>query len=155
MVDCIVAMPTNLFYNVTIPVTIWILSKNKLSRKNKILLIDARNMGFMETKVHRELRDEEIEKICQTYHNWRDSTSYADVDGFCKCIDIDEIKSSDYILTPGRYIDQSSCIDTNNWDEELNELSRNLTSLFKKSEKLKHQVEKQLNDILGINNVKI
>lgn len=65
LVDCIVAMPTNLFYNVTIPVTIWILSKNKLSRKNKILLIDARNMGFMETKVHRELRDEEIEKICQ------------------------------------------------------------------------------------------
>lgn len=73
LVDCIVTMPTNLFYTVTIPVCLWFLSKKRDNRKDKILFIDARKMGHMVTRKHRELDDDEIKQICNTYHNWRNS----------------------------------------------------------------------------------
>src|SRR5690554_4194516 len=88
LVDCIVTMPPNLFYNVTIPVCLWFISKNKENRKDKILFINARKMGTMVTRKFRDLSDEEIQRICDTYHNWRDGKEeYEDIQGFCKSAD--------------------------------------------------------------------
>lgn len=104
LVDCIVTMPTNLFYTVTIPVCLWFVSKKRENRKDKILFIDARKMGHMVTRKHRELSDEEIKQICDTYHNWRNDKGYEDIQGFCKSTSLDEVRGHEYILTPGRYV---------------------------------------------------
>ena len=105
LVDCIVTMPTNLFYNVTIPVCLWFLSKKRENRKDKILFVDAREMGEMVTRVHRELSDEDIQKVCKVYHAYRDGKGYEDVPGFCKAASLDEVRKNDYNLVPGRYVE--------------------------------------------------
>jgi type I restriction enzyme M protein len=106
LVDCIVTMPPNLFYNVTIPVCLWFLSKKRDNRKDKILFIDARKMGTMVTRKHRELSREEIAQIYDAYHNWRDGKNeYSDVQGFCKSAALEEVQEHEYILTPGRYVE--------------------------------------------------
>lgn len=83
-------------------VSLWFVSKKREGRENKVLFIDARKMGYMETRKHRDLKEEEIEKIYTTYHSWRDNKDYQDVDGFCKSATLDEIRTHDYVLTPGR-----------------------------------------------------
>lgn len=112
LVDCIVALPDKLFYNVQIPVTLWFVSKNRngnghRKRTGEVLFIDARRMGTMTSRKLRELSDSDIERVAGTYHNWRSNTpatSYMDVSGFCKSASIDEIAEHDYVLTPGRYV---------------------------------------------------
>lgn len=103
LVDCIVSMPSNLFYNVTIPVCLWFLSRQRINRKNKILFIDARNMGFMETRIHRELAPEEILKICETYKAWKSGEDYEDIVGYCKSLEIKELIDNDYIRPNAQY----------------------------------------------------
>ena len=103
LVDCILAMPSNLFYTVTIPCSIWIINRNK-KQTGKTLFIDAREMGNMVTRKLRELADEDINKISSTYHNFINNVNYEDIAGFCKVSDISEIKENNYVLTPGRYI---------------------------------------------------
>lgn len=118
-VECIVALPKQLFYNTGIPACIWFLrrgrgessySPNDLSSpKNKILFIDASEMGYMKDRVHRDLADEDIDLITNTYHNWRGSGNasclpYQDIKGFCKSATIEEIEKHNYVLTPGRYV---------------------------------------------------
>ena len=116
LVNCIVAMPSQLFYTVSIPVCLWFVTKNKVNKKDKILFIDARKMGTMVTRKHRELSDEEISRIYNTYHLWRDDKDeYQDVEGFCKSASLEEVKSNAYILTPGRYVGIENEVD----DEEL------------------------------------
>jgi type I restriction enzyme M protein len=104
LVDCIIAMPTQLFYDVAIPVSLWFVSKDKANRKELVLFIVARKMGYMETRKHRELTDEESAKIYETYHAWRENNNYQDQYGFCKSASLDEIRNQDYVLTPGRYV---------------------------------------------------
>jgi type I restriction enzyme M protein len=110
LVDCMVALPGQLFYATQIPVCLWFLARDKgnrkfRSRKGKVLFIDARKLGRMETRVHRVLDAEDIEKIAGTYHAWRNiGGQYADVPGFCKAATLAEIQAHDFVLTPGRYV---------------------------------------------------
>ena len=102
LVDCIVAMPPQLFYTTQIPVSLWFLAKNK-KQKGKTLFIDARKMGTMVSRKLRELTDADIQKIAATYNAFVDST-LEDVKGFCGVATTEEIAKQDYILTPGRYV---------------------------------------------------
>ena len=148
LVDCIVAMPTNLFYNVTIPVCLWFLSKNKLARKDKILFIDARKMGFMETRIHRELSPDEIQMICDTYRAWKKGEGYEDIIGFCNSAEVSEVAKNSYVLTPGRYVGiEEQEDDGENFDEKMIRLSTELSSLFTQSKSLADKIKLNLKEI--------
>ena len=149
LVDCIVTMPTNLFYNVTIPVCLWFLSKKREERKDKVLFIDARKMGTMVTRKHRELSDEEIQSVCDTYHNWRDGKeAYEDVQGFCKSASIEEIREHEYILTPGRYVGiEEAEADAEPFEEKMTRLTEELAEMFAKSHHLEEEIKQRLGAI--------
>jgi len=149
LVDCIVTLPSNLFYNVTIPVCLWFLSKKRANRKGKILFIDARKMGTMVTRRHRELSQEEIAKICDTYHNWRDGNeAYEDIQGFCKSATIEEVREHEYILTPGRYVGiEEAEEDDEPFDDKMTRLTGELAEMFAKSHKLEDEIKKRLGAI--------
>ena len=112
LVDCMVALPGQLFYSTQIPVCLWFLTRNKKNgrfrdRRGETLFIDARRMGSMIDRVHRELTDDDTAKIARTYHAWRgdnDAGEYADVAGFCKMAKLDDIRKHGHVLTPGRYV---------------------------------------------------
>jgi Type I restriction-modification system methyltransferase subunit len=130
LVDCMIALPGQLFYTTQIPVCLWFISRNKKkgvganpcvrpfrNRCGQTLFIDARKMGTLIDRVHRELSDEEIGRIAGTYHAWRGepttpstlageggSEGYKDIPGFCKSVETKEIKDHGYVLTPGRYV---------------------------------------------------
>ena len=104
LVDCMVALPGQLFYSTQIPACLWFISRDR-ERKGEILFIDAREMGTMVDRTHCELTDDDITKVADTYHAWRDnSADYADDPGFCKAVTLEEIRNHDHILTPGRYV---------------------------------------------------
>jgi type I restriction enzyme M protein len=113
LVDCIVALPGQLFYTTQIPVSLWFLSKDRSAagrfrdRRGEILFLDARSMGQLVTRVHRVLTDQEIDRIASTFHAWRggfDSGDYNDVPGFCRSASFAEIADGLYVLAPGRYV---------------------------------------------------
>ncbi|MXX46476.1 MAG: SAM-dependent DNA methyltransferase [Acidimicrobiia bacterium] len=112
LVDCMVALPGQLFYSTQIPVCLWFLARDRAggehrNRTGETLFIDARKLGRMVDRTHRELSDEDIARIADTYHNWRSkepSSKYADVPGFCKSATLEEVRRHDHILTPGRYV---------------------------------------------------
>ena len=112
LVDCMIALPMQLFYNTQIPACLWFLARNKKhskfrNRSGETLFIDARKMGVLIDRVHRELKDEAISRIAQAYHAWRgeeEAGEYADIPGFCKNAKLDEIAAHGYVLTPGRYV---------------------------------------------------
>jgi len=105
-----VALPGQLFYATQIPVCLWFLAKDRHNgrfrdRRGKTLFIDARKLGRMESRVHRILDTEDIERISGTYHAWRNPDgAYEDVPGFCKAATLEEITTHDFVLTPGRYV---------------------------------------------------
>jgi type I restriction-modification system DNA methylase subunit len=112
LVDCMVALPGQLFYSTPIPACLWLLARDKKNgrfrdRRGEVLFIDARKMGRMVDCTHRELTDEDIAKIARTYHAWRgdpDAGAYEDVAGFCKSATLEEIRQHGHVLTPGRYV---------------------------------------------------
>lgn len=148
LVDAIIAMPSQLFYDVSIPVSLWIMSKDKENRLDKVLFIDARNMGYMETRRHRELKQEDIEKIYNTYHSWKDNDNYEDEAGFSKSANIDEIRKHDYILTPGRYVGLEELEDDGiPFDEKMETLTTELRNLFDESKELEDEIKENLRSI--------
>ena len=147
LVDCIVALPDKLFYTTGIPVCIWFFNRDK-KHKGQTLFIDARKMGDMVNRRLRELSDEDIKKIANTYIAWQNEDGYEDVQGYCKVASIDEIKEHDYILTPGRYV----CIeevedDGEPFEEKMERLTNTLANQFKKSRELEEEIRKQLGGI--------
>ncbi len=144
LVDCIVAMPTQLFYTTPIPVSLWFLSKNKKQR-GKTLFIDARKMGTMVTRKNRELTDSDIRKIADTYNAFAAGV-LADEKGFCAAATTEEIAKQDYILTPGRYVGiEEQAEDDEPFDEKMKRLTGELAELFEKS----HELEKEIREKLG------
>lgn len=146
LVDCIIAMPAQLFYTTQIPVSLWFLSKNK-KRKNKTLFIDARKMGTMVTRKLRELTDEDIKKLADTYKAYVDGT-LEDIKGFCAVKDTKDIAEQDYILTPGRYVGiEEQEDDGEPFEEKMARLTSELSDMFKKSHELEEEIRKNLGAI--------
>ncbi len=105
LLDCIVNLPAKLFLNTQIPACLWFLSRKKGKHPDRVLFIDARNLGYLVNRRTRDFTGEDIARIADTYHRWRNNSNhYEDVPGFCKSVTLDEIREKDYVLTPGRYI---------------------------------------------------
>ena len=146
LVDCIVAMPTQLFYTTQIPVSLWFLSKNK-KQPGKTLFIDARKMGTMVTRKLRELSEDDIKKIADTYNAFIDGT-LEDVKGFCAVKTTGDIAAQDYILTPGRYVGiEDKEEDDEPFDEKMTRLTSELSQMFTKSHELEEEIRKKLGAI--------
>lgn len=150
LVDCIVNLPAKLFLNTQIPACLWFLSREKETnpkhpRRNKILFIDARNMGTLINRRTRELTDEDISEIADTYHNWKkDDGSYEDIPGFCKSATLDEVRELDYVLTPGRYVGLPEEEDDFDFEERVKKLTAELKEQMEESAKLDERIKENL-----------
>ena len=146
LVECIVAMPTQLFYTTQIPVSLWFLAKNK-KQKGKTLFVDARKMGTMVTRKLRELTEEDIAKVADTYNAYIDGT-LEDQKGFCAVVTTEEIAKQDYILTPGRYVGiEEQQEDGEPFEEKMARLTSELSELFDQSHKLEDEIRQKLGAI--------
>jgi len=145
LVDCIVALPKQLFYNTGIPATIWFLRRGRQSKQGETLFIDASEMGFMKDRVHREFAPKDIEKIEQTYHNWLKNENYNDIKGYCKSAKLEEIEKHSFVLTPGRYVgipDEED--DGIPFEDKMNDLTTALANQMQKEKMLDKQIKEQL-----------
>ena len=146
LVEGIVALPPNLFYSVTIPVTLWFISKNK-RQKGKTLFIDARKMGTMVTRKHRDFSEEDIRKLADAFEAFQKG-SLEEIRGFCAIADLETIKRQDYILTPGRYVGiEEQEDDGEPFEEKMARLTSELSGLFEKSHKLETEIKERLGAI--------
>jgi len=176
LVDCMVALPGQLFYSTQIPVCLWFIARDKKNgrfrdRRGQTLFIDARKMGTMVDRVHRELTDEDIKKIADTYHAWRTfgphpasghplpvgegrregnrgMAAYADIPGFCKSGTIEEIRKHGYVLTPGRYVGAAPQEeDDEPFEEKMQRLVAQLREQQAESAKLDKAIAKNLKEL--------
>lgn len=146
LIEGIVAMPTQLFYSVTIPVTLWFITKNK-KQKGKTVFIDARKMGHMVDRKHRDFSDEDIQKLADTFSAFQNG-SLEDVKGFCAVATTEDIAKQDYILTPGRYVGiEEQEDDGEPFEEKMTRLTSELSEMFKKSHELEDEIRKKLGAI--------
>ena len=148
LVDCMVALPGQLFYSTQIPVCLWFLNRSK-TRPGETLFIDARKMGSMADRTHRELTDADIQKIADTYHAWQKSEeSYQDIPGFCKCASSQEIEDNNFILTPGRYVGIEALEDDGEpFEKKMARLSAQLYEQFTESARLEAEIRKILEEL--------
>lgn len=156
LVDCMVALPGQLFYSTQIPVCLWFLTKSKAAdtkrgfraRRQQTLFIDARKMGTLIDRIHRELTDEDLDKITSSYHAWRGdgkSGSYEDIPGFCKSSIADEIATHGHVLTPGRYVGAEEIEDDGEpFTEKMPRLVTELRSQFAESSRLEKIINANL-----------
>jgi type I restriction enzyme M protein len=145
ILDCIVNLPAKLFLNTQIPACLWFLRRKNEGRKDNVLFIDARNMGFLKNRRTRDFTDEDIAKISETYHHWRTKNNgYQDVPGFCKSVALDEIREKDYVLTPGRYIGLPDDEDDFDFAERFGKLKSELEEQMKEEVKLNEIIRKNL-----------
>ena len=153
LVDCIVNLPTKLFLNTQIPACLWFLSRSKTNgkfrnRANEILFIDARNHGYLVNRRNRDLSTDDINKIANTYHNWRsDEGNYEDVAGFCKSESLDRVRELNYVLTPGRYVGLPEDEDDFNFVERFTALKTELEKQFEEEKKLNVSIIENLSKI--------
>lgn len=146
LIEGIVALPPQLFYSVTIPVTLWFISKNK-AQKNKTLFIDARKMGSMVDRKHRDFTDADIAKIADAFTAFQNGT-LEDVKGFCAVADTTDIAKQDYILTPGRYVGiEEQTDDGEPFTDKMTRLTGELSGLFEQSAILQAEIREKLASI--------
>ena len=146
LMDCIVAMPPQLFYTTQIPVSLWFLNRNK-RQKGKTLFIDARKMGTLITRKLRELTEADIQRLAATYAAYAEGTLEA-VKGFCAVATTPDIAKQDYILTPGRYVGiEEQEDDGEPFEAKMTRLTKELSELFAQSHELEGQVRQQLSAI--------
>ena len=146
LIEGIVALPSQLFYSVTIPATLWFISKNK-QQKDKTLFIDARNLGYMMDRKHRDFSDDDIKKISDTFVAFQNGT-LEDVKGFCAVASTEDIARQDYILTPGRYVGiEEKQEDDEPFDDKMQHLTSELAGMFEKSHELEDKIRKNLKSI--------
>ena len=156
LVDCMVALPGQLFYSTQIPVCLWFVAKNKNAdakrgfsdRRKQTLFIDARKLSTLVDRVHRELTDTDLDKITATYHAWRggkDTGTYADIAGFCKSATTAEISAHGHVLTPGRYVGAEEVADDGDpFEEKMPRLVAELHAQFGESAKLEKAIRANL-----------
>lgn len=156
LIDCMVSLPAQLFYNTQIPACLWFLARNKTNhnfrnRSKEILFIDVREMGTMISRRQKELTDNDIQIIGDTYHNWRSKDwkeIYKDVPGFCKSATIQEVQKNNYILTPGRYIDFKEAVDDGElFDDKMKHLTASLKEQMQTASILDKEIIKNLSSI--------
>jgi type I restriction enzyme M protein len=163
LVDCMVALPGQLFYSTQIPVCLWFLAKHKgadtergfRDRRRQTLFIDARKLGTLIDRVHRELTDADLQKISGTYHAWREDSAlhtssfklhpYEDIPGFCKSATTSEITAHGFVLTPGRYVGAEAVEDDGDpFEEKMPRLVKELHAQFAESAKLEQVIKANL-----------
>jgi type I restriction enzyme M protein len=159
LVDCMIAMPGQLFYGTQIPVCLWFLTRSKdrstlrgfRDRRGETLFIDARKKGYLVDRVHRELSEDEIMEIGRTYHAWRGEKkdgTYQDIPGFCKSSNLDEIRSHHYVLTPGRYVGAEEIEDDGiPFEEKMAELAAKLREQMAEGRRLDAAILKNLEEL--------
>ena len=155
LVDCIVALPKQLFYNTGIPACIWIMRREKSQHHKEVLFIDASEMGFMKDRVHRDFEDKDLDLITETYHNWRNSPplegsgeDYHNIKGFCKSATIEEIEKHSHVLTPGRYVGIEAVeYDGIPFADKMNVLTTTLKEQMNKEAELNNEIAIQLSKI--------
>jgi type I restriction enzyme M protein len=155
VVDCMIALPGQLFYSTQIPACLWFLAKDKSNgiardktlrdRRGEILFIDARKLGHMVDRTRREFSDEDISKIAETYHRWREGEGYEDVPGFCKAADLETIQGHGYVLTPGRYVGTEAAEeDDTPFPERFAALQATLEDQFAEGDRLTATIQDKL-----------
>ncbi len=152
LVSCMIALPTQLFRSTGIPVCLWFFAKGKGKRAGEVLFIDAREMGYMVDRAERALSDEDVARIGDAFHAWLGSDSaaakgvkYADVPGFCRSVELEEVKASGYALTPGRYVGTSKINDDpEETDGKIKRLTAELIDALDSSARLDADLRNQL-----------
>ena len=156
LVECMVALPGQLFTNTQIPACIWFLTRNKgervsaagrklRDRKGEVLFIDARNLGYMKDRVLRDFTQADLDKVSETFHSWQTGDGYEDVAGFCKSAGLEELQKHDYVLTPGRYVGAAEEEDDGEpFADKMARLTAQLQEQFAESERLEEEIKKNL-----------
>jgi len=156
LVDCMIALPGQLFYSTQIPVCLWFLARNKKNgrfrdRRGETLFIDARKLGTMADRTHLELTDEDIVRIAGTYHSWRGdkgASKYKDVPGFCMAAKLDDIRKRGHVLTPGRYVGAEAAeVDDEPFDEKMQRLAKTLKQQQTEAVKLDAAIASNLKEL--------
>jgi len=162
LVDCMVALPGQLFYSTQIPACLWFLARDKSgrgaihgartrNRRGEILFIDARKMGRMVDRTHRELTDEDIARIANTYHAWRgekEAGEYADVPGFCRSATLEDVRKHGHVLTPGRYVGAEAQEDDGEpFEEKMRRLTAQLREQQAEAAKLDAAIANNLKEL--------
>ena len=159
VVDCMIALPGQLFYSTQIPACLWFLARNKnpggkwRNRSGEVLFIDARDLGHLVDRTRRELSDEDIARVAETYHSWRGepkSNQYKDVPAFCRAVTLKEIASHSYVLTPGRYVGAADVEEDDvPFEERFAALKNTLQQQFTLSQQLNEHINQALAGVLG------
>ena len=155
-VECMIALPSQLFTNTQIPACIWFLTKNKKRRKianretlrnrqGEVLFIDARNLGYMKNRVLRDFTPDDLKKVADTFHDWKTGKGYQDVAGYCHSAKLEKIKQYEYVLTPGRYVGAVKEDDDGEpFAEKMTRLTAQLKEQFEQGKKLEKKIKKNL-----------
>jgi type I restriction enzyme M protein len=145
LVDCIVALPKQLFYNTGIPACIWFLRRERKTRNGETLFIDASEMGYMKDRVHRDLSKEDIDTITATYHNWRKNDGYENKKWYCHSAGQADLEKHGYVLTPWRYVGITDVVDDGiPFEDKMRDLTAKLSEQMAQEKELDEEIKKQL-----------